>query len=72
MPLRSEDCEEEVVKLLVTLQAKRKEGGSQEELTLNDELNALVAVNAERYYRSMVQGGPDSWNIRDRHMVEAL
>jgi erythromycin esterase-like protein len=35
-------------------------------------LNALAAVNAERYYRSMVRGGPDSWNIRDRHMVEVL
>lgn len=68
----SESCEEEVVKLLVTLQEKRKKGSSQEELSLNDEINALVAVNAERYYRSMVRGGPDSWNIRDRHMVEAL
>lgn len=57
---------------MVTLQEKRKKGSSQEELSLNDEINALVAVNAERYYRSMVRGGPDSWNIRDRHMVEAL
>lgn len=68
----SEGCEEEVVKLLLTLQEKRKEGRYQDELSLNDEVNALVAVNAERYYRAMVRGGPDSWNIRDRHMVEAL
>lgn len=68
----SEGCEEEVVKLLVTLQEKRKQCPSREELPLNDELNALVVLNAERYYRSMVHGGPDSWNIRDRHMVEAL
>src|SRR5262249_38216085 len=28
--------------------------------------------NAEAYYRAMVRGGPDSWNIRDRHMTETL
>jgi erythromycin esterase len=28
--------------------------------------------NAERYYRAMVRGGADSWNVRDRHMVETL
>ncbi len=68
----SESCEEEVVKLLTDLQAKRQLSKGEDESALSDELNALVAVNAERYYRSMVQGGPDSWNVRDRHMVEAL
>lgn len=68
----SESCEEEVVKLLTDLQAKRKLSKGEDESVLSDELNALVAVNAERYYRSMVQGGSDSWNVRDRHMVEAL
>ncbi len=28
--------------------------------------------NAERYYRAMVRGGADAWNVRDRHMVETL
>jgi erythromycin esterase-like protein len=36
------------------------------------EQNALVLKNAEAYYRAMVRGGPDSWNIRDRHMTETL
>jgi erythromycin esterase-like protein len=36
------------------------------------EQNALVLKNAEAYYRAMVQGGPESWNIRDRHMTETL
>jgi erythromycin esterase len=31
-----------------------------------------VLKNAEAYYRAMVRGGPDSWNIRDRHMTETL
>jgi len=38
----------------------------------NAEQNALVARNAELYYRTMVRGGPASWNVRDRHMVETL
>src|SRR5205814_282618 len=36
------------------------------------EQNALVVQNAERYYRTMVRGGPASWNVRDQHMVETL
>lgn len=68
----SESCEEEVVKLLDNLQTRRQRSDNGDEALLSDELNALVAVNAERYFRSMVRGGPDSWNVRDHHMVEAL
>ena len=35
-------------------------------------MNALVAKNAETYYREMMQDGPISWNTRDSHMVEAI
>ncbi len=42
------------------------------EAALSAELNALVAVNAEDYYRTMVRHDAESWNVRDRHMVEAL
>jgi len=38
----------------------------------NAEQNALVARDAERYYRTMVRGGPTSWNVRDHHMVDTL
>jgi erythromycin esterase len=31
-----------------------------------------VARDAERYYRTMVRGGPTSWNVRDHHMVDTL
>lgn len=34
--------------------------------------NALVVRGAEAYYRSMVDGGPDSWNLRDTHMADTL
>src|SRR5207249_3893362 len=36
------------------------------------EQNALVVKNAEHYYRTMIHGDAESWNIRDRHMVETL
>lgn len=68
-----EGCEAEVIQLLQELRVKRKHADQDDdEGALSDEINALVAVNAERYYRSMVHGGPDSWNVRDQHMVEAL
>ena len=34
--------------------------------------NAEVVAGAERYYRAMVGGGPDSWNVRDIHMADTL
>ena len=68
----SDSCEQEVVGLLMQLQEKRAQSSTGEESSLSAEMNALVAVNAERYYRSMVRGGPDSWNIRDHHMVDSI
>ena len=42
------------------------------EAFFNAEQNALVAQNAEKYYRTMVRGDAASWNVRDHHMVETL
>ena len=42
------------------------------ETHFNAEQNALVAKNAEHYYRTMVRGDSASWNVRDRHMVDTL
>jgi len=36
------------------------------------EQNALVAVNAEKYYQTMLKGGEFTWNIRDRHMFDTV
>jgi erythromycin esterase-like protein len=66
-----EHCEDEVVRLLVDLR-KRHPAGIEPRDHFDAEQNALVAWNAERYYRAMVLGGPESWNIRDRHMMETL
>src|SRR5204863_7551161 len=42
------------------------------EAHFNAEQNALVVKNAEHYYRTTVRDGPESWNVRDRHMSETL
>jgi erythromycin esterase-like protein len=34
--------------------------------------NALIIKNAESYYRAMVFGKEDSWNVRDQHMMSTL
>ncbi|HEV8217675.1 MAG TPA: erythromycin esterase family protein, partial [Gemmatimonadaceae bacterium] len=66
-------CEDEAVAVLRSMRdraASFKEDGR--EGYFDAEQNALVARNAERYYRTMVRGGPASWNVRDHHMVETL
>jgi erythromycin esterase-like protein len=32
----------------------------------------VVAANAEHYYRTMVRGDRQSWNIRDHHMADTI
>ncbi|HEY9723007.1 MAG TPA: erythromycin esterase family protein, partial [Oscillatoriaceae cyanobacterium] len=65
---------EEVVQNLLMLQRNRMryEAASSEEAYFQTEMNALAAVNAERYYRLMVHGGAVTWNLRDTHMVDVL
>lgn len=65
-------CEKEVVALLTEIRSKIAQYNSDHENVFSTEQNALVAVNAERYYRAMIKGGAQSWNIRDRHMVSTL
>ena len=66
-------CEDEAVAVLRALRARAPEFRADgREGFFNAEQNALVAQNAELYYRTMVRGGPSSWNVRDRHMVETL
>jgi erythromycin esterase len=66
-------CEAEAVAVLRELRARAPEyRGDGRESYFDAEQNALVARNAELYYRTMVRGGPSSWNVRDTHMVETL
>ena len=68
----SEDCMKEALSLLTTIQKNKWKYDDDEESSLNMEVNALVTVNAEEYYRTMVTSDSKSWNVRDIHMVEAL
>jgi erythromycin esterase-like protein len=65
-------CEDEVVAMLSALRHSAHSYPHDRESYFNAEQNALVVRSAEHYYRTMVQGGPRSWNIRDRHMSETL
>src|SRR5204862_152736 len=71
-PFVPELCENEVVDLLQEIQRRMPQYDSDEENVFSAEQNALIAVNAEKYYRAMIKGGPHSWNIRDRHMNDTL
>lgn len=66
-------CEEEVARILAGLRARatQYQDGSQDAY-FSAEQNALITRNAAHYYRTMLHGGPASWNIRDRHMAETL
>lgn len=68
----SEGCHEEVFKLLASICLNKHKIVDKEESTLNLEINAMITANAENYYRTMVVNDNDSWNVRDRHMVEVI
>jgi erythromycin esterase len=65
-------CEKEVIDLLKEIQNKMPQYDSGRDNVFSTEQNALIAVNAEKYYREMIHGGPASWNIRDMHMQETI
>ncbi|TMI85337.1 MAG: erythromycin esterase family protein [Bacteroidetes bacterium] len=67
-----EICENEVVDLLKEIQQRIPQYDGDYENVFSTEQNALITVNAEKYYRAMVAGGPHSWNVRDRHMADTL
>jgi erythromycin esterase-like protein len=70
-------CEEAAIRQLLDLrdQARVRDvagGAGDADAQFYAEQNARLVVNAERYYRAMFRGGVQSWNLRDRHMVETL
>ncbi|MFI6761501.1 erythromycin esterase family protein [Micromonospora sp. NPDC050417] len=75
----SASCEDEVVRLLGAIRAGASTGGAAAGGAPTGGAdrfaawqNAEVVAGAERYYRAMVAGGPQSWNIRDIHMADTL
>ncbi|MEK3766022.1 erythromycin esterase family protein [Solibacillus sp. FSL K6-4121] len=67
----SDACIREVTGLLSSLRNHKDLYSSEHEEDLNVVMNALVAKNAESYYREMMSD-EKSWNTRDYHMVEAI
>ena len=71
-----ESCEDEIIDMLVHLHGKanqyKSDGLASREGYFNAEQNAIIAKNAELYYRKMMQGGTATWNIRDTHMMDTL
>jgi len=67
----SDECISEVASLLHSLRNHRDHFSNEQEEDLNVVMNALVAKNAEIYYREMMSD-EKSWNTRDYHMVEAI
>ncbi len=67
-------CEQHVVDLLRSMceERSREEYSGDPESRFSAEQNAAVVVEAERYYRAMVRGSAESWNVRDVHMVDTL
>jgi erythromycin esterase len=67
-------CEDEVVALLGRLRRPESlvPAGGTLDARFVAEQNAAAVAGAERYYRAMVRGGPESWNVRDRHMADTL
>jgi erythromycin esterase-like protein len=67
-----EPCTQEVVNLLTEIQRRAPRYNSDPENVFSAEQNAIISVNAEKYYRAMLEGGATTWNIRDNHMMETL
>ncbi len=65
-----EGCEADVVALLAAVQERAV--ADADEAAFDALQNAEVAAGAEHYYRTMVRGTRESWNIRDQHMADTV
>ena len=73
----SRDCENEVTSQLLELRRQALDYANRDGRIAADEYffaeqNARPVANAETYYRAMFGGRAESWNVRDRHMMETL
>ncbi len=66
-------CEKEVVEVLRELLSLRLESSQADPDEIFDvQQNARVVARAESYYRTLLLGNDDAWNVRERHMMETL
>ena len=64
-----EGCKTQVMKALTEILESKLSDGDE---VFAIEQNARIVRNAENYYRAMISHNDDSWNVRDRHMLETL
>jgi erythromycin esterase len=71
-----QNCEDEIIELLSSMKSKRdvysRDHQNREEEYFDAEQNAITARDAEQYYRTMIRGDANSWNLRDTHMMDTL
>ncbi len=66
-------CKREAEEMLNEILRLRTTGlPGQSDALFGAEQNARVIRNAELYYRTMIQAGERSWNVRDHHMHDTL
>jgi len=65
-------CEPDVVDLLVDVRRRALSLPAADDAAFGAVQNAEIVAGAERYYRVMLRGDRQSWNIRDRHMVDTV
>ena len=67
-----EGCKKEIAAVLAETLHRTIESETDKDFWFDAKQNALVVLNAESYYRAMLFGDDDSWNVRDGHMMETL
>lgn len=67
-----QSCEADVVALLAEVHRQTLGRVEDDPAAFDAVQNAIVAANAERYYRTMIRGDQQSWNIRDHHMSDTI
>ncbi len=71
----SQSCRRDVLAQLLEMQRlsfSRVAGSIDEDDRFYAEQNAYVVAGAEEYYRTMLDAGVSSWNLRDQFMFETL
>jgi erythromycin esterase-like protein len=70
--LSGHSCRDAVLDLLKKIRNRSAHMDGDREAGFNIEQNAWIAVNAEKYYSVMTGFDNESWNVRDRHMMDTL
>jgi len=67
-----EGCKGQVLDVLKEVLEKNMRTNNQTESWFDMKQNTKIVASAEKYYRAMIFGEEDSWNVRDEHMMSTL